>query len=309
MLRKGVCYHFYENVDQAERDLEIISGLGDGVFLRTDFWWDMISPSKDKPPRFERWDRFVDLARENHLEIIGILSHGRKEIPKYARNSDMPKHFCDFVRKVVGHYKDKIKYWQIGNEMNVHNFWEKWKYDPSIEPPINEMFTQGRKGVKNADSNAQAIINVAADIGFWGAIYEKLRYKVDNAHWLDFLDAYSRHADVIGIDTYSHPPLATKVKDKISKARKRSSKPVIIAETCYETNDEEGQARYLVNAYYASEEAEIFCWYKFDDQMETVKHWWGERRELKHWGLVNRDRTPKEETYSAFRDLKSEKPT
>jgi polysaccharide biosynthesis protein PslG len=109
------------------------AGIG---WVKQQFPWEdiQLSPGKDgfwddrlNQSTWDKYDRIVDLARKNNLEIIARLDRP----PKWSRQDnsvaqappDRFEDYGDFVYAFVSHFKGRIKYYQIWNEPNVFPEW------------------------------------------------------------------------------------------------------------------------------------------------------------------------------------------
>lgn len=93
------------------------------------FWDDRLNKST-----WEKYDRIVDTARKNGLEVIARLDRP----PTWARQDnsvpeappDSFEDYGDFVASVVEHYKGRIRYYQLWNEPNIYPEWGNRSVDP-----------------------------------------------------------------------------------------------------------------------------------------------------------------------------------
>ena len=86
-------------------------------WTREEFFWGDIEPAKGKFS-WEKYDRVVETARQNRLNLFGILDYSAAWAGS-AGVCSPPRDFQDygnFVYQTVSRYKDKIKYWEIWNE-------------------------------------------------------------------------------------------------------------------------------------------------------------------------------------------------
>jgi len=98
------------------------AGVG---WVRVDFLWDEIEPCEGEF-KFEKYDQIVELCVKNKISILGLLDYcapwatasGQWNYPP-AEN----KTFVNYAAKVIGRYKDKIKYWEVWNEPDSPTYW------------------------------------------------------------------------------------------------------------------------------------------------------------------------------------------
>lgn len=286
---KGVCYHkdFNTEMKILEKDLETIAEIGNGdkVVLRTDFWLnDMVDPEKRK-----QYHKVLSYAKSLNLEVVGILSHcwdplagisdtrnlniwgdtDFNDVPEYMkeREGEFPYHFSSLVFEVVHEFKGYLNKWQIGNEKNHYIFRKKWKY-----AGLDEIFEGAARKAREADENAELILNAATDIGFSIG---------DFVGWKTFFKRYSKYFDTLAIDRYptvyfqyvpclSHRKKArwaAQILDRTVEEAKEFSKPIMIAETgTYKIGDEKLRESYLIEACEVAKKHDVpLCWYYFED--------------------------------------------
>lgn len=113
-------YH-YDSLEKVERAVVMMKEAGVG-FVRMDFLWYDLEP---EPGVFEfkRYDRIVDVLQKNDIRILGILEYNPawhdgpwNEAPDF----DL---YEKFVSRVVNHFKDRVKYWEIWNEPDEETYW------------------------------------------------------------------------------------------------------------------------------------------------------------------------------------------
>ena len=115
------------------------AGLG---WVKQHFPWEDIELGKNKyfddrlnKSTWEKYDRIVDTARRQGLEIIARLDRP----PRWTRRDNSvpeapPDNFDDygdFVAEFVRHYRGKIRYYQIWNEPNIYPEWGNRPADPA----------------------------------------------------------------------------------------------------------------------------------------------------------------------------------
>lgn len=97
-------------------------------WIRMDFDWFRIEPQRGVF-RWEEFDRAVDRAAEQNLEILATLAYTpawASSVPGDPRTSDPPAEmgfWTDVVGQAVGRYRQRVRYWQLWNEPNVREFW------------------------------------------------------------------------------------------------------------------------------------------------------------------------------------------
>ncbi len=110
-----------------ERRRELVRGTGAAV-IRLDFRWDAIEPERGRLV-FDGHDAMVDAAREDGLEVLGILAYGNPWASASSEGDpfvppDDPADFARYAGAVAGHFAGRVTRWEIWNEQNAgYRFW------------------------------------------------------------------------------------------------------------------------------------------------------------------------------------------
>lgn len=110
-----------------DRRRELVRQTGAHV-IRLDFRWDRIEPERG---RFELddFDVMVDAARDDGLEVLGILAYGNPWASASTDDDpfvppDDPADFARYAGEVAGHFEGRVRRWEIWNEENAgYRFW------------------------------------------------------------------------------------------------------------------------------------------------------------------------------------------
>ncbi|HQK95104.1 MAG TPA: beta-galactosidase, partial [Armatimonadota bacterium] len=88
-------------------------------WTREEFQWHRIEP---RPGEFDWtfYDALVDTATRHGISVYGLIAYWSSWTQPYTDQG--VEDYCRFVRALVGHYKDRIKHWEIWNEPNIF-FW------------------------------------------------------------------------------------------------------------------------------------------------------------------------------------------
>jgi hypothetical protein len=93
------------------------------------FWDDRLNKST-----WDKYDRIVDTARKNNLEVIARLDRPppwtRKDNAIPQAPPDNFDDYGDFVQAVVEHFKGRVHYYQLWNEPNIYPEWGNRPVDP-----------------------------------------------------------------------------------------------------------------------------------------------------------------------------------
>jgi hypothetical protein len=198
-------------------DLARQAGLG---WAKQQFAWAEIEPLQkggfvDRLSGESSWakfDRIVDLQRENGLQVIARLDRA----PEWARLPDTspetpPTNFedyGDFVYAFVDHFRGRIQYIQIWNEPNIYPEWGEQAVDPVA---YTKMLEIAYRRAKEADPNVYVLSAPLAatlgephpDPGRWRSMpdfdYLEAMYEAGASEYFDILSA-----NAFGFD---RPPL------------------------------------------------------------------------------------------------------
>lgn len=115
------------DLDQAYYDMAEM-----GVrYIREEFRWNTIQSgiSEHYFTYNNGYDRIIEGARENNLEIVALLTY--KPSVSYDGDQEFIELWGAYVQALVDRYGEEIDVWEIGNEMNVLSFWRKVR--PGVE--------------------------------------------------------------------------------------------------------------------------------------------------------------------------------
>lgn len=111
-------YDTLEKVDKAARLMQE-AGIR---FVRMDFLWYDLEPEPGVF-EFERYDAIVDILWKNNIKILGIIEYN----PRWWDGPwNSPPDFDLYEKyacKVVSHFKNRVKYWEIWNEPDEKTYW------------------------------------------------------------------------------------------------------------------------------------------------------------------------------------------
>ncbi len=130
----GVCTHFahFWKGGQSQEKTAIAAQAGIG-WIRDDLPWDQAETTKGEIVIPQRWDTFVNDARSNGVQVLGILDFGN---PFYdeggAPYTDAGRAaFLRYVTAVATHFKGRIDHYEVWNEYNMVGSW----FNPASRPP------------------------------------------------------------------------------------------------------------------------------------------------------------------------------
>ena len=113
--------HQYDTLEKIEQAATLMQEAGIG-FVRIDFLWLDLEPEQGIFD-FSRYDKIVDILNKHNIKILGILEYN----PSWRQGPwNQPPDlelYNKFVRRVVEHFKDRVKYWEIWNEPDSNFYW------------------------------------------------------------------------------------------------------------------------------------------------------------------------------------------
>jgi len=88
-------------------------------WTREEFQWHRMEP---RPGEYDWtfYDALLDTATRHGISVYGLIAYWSSWTQPYTDQG--VEDYCRFVRALVGHYKDRIKHWEIWNEPNIF-FW------------------------------------------------------------------------------------------------------------------------------------------------------------------------------------------
>ncbi len=268
---------FFGNEAELKKATELVRLAGISC-VRDRFNWGGIEPTKGT----YRWGWYETSARIQHnagLTVYQIFH----DCPTWASGkSDRrypplnPGDMGNFFRNMLGHFKDRVKYWEIWNEPDIEVFYlgTPEQYAACLKESCRQ--------IKEADPDAKVLLCSFAMAP--GEFAEKI-FKAGIA---DSFDIYNVH--------YYGDPIGVVHRLKNHKKfldRHGVRKPIWVTEmgAVHHPKDKanldvlRGEASYLVKAYVygLANGAERFFYFIFSDYMEDNRN----------YGTVNRDFTPR----------------
>lgn len=169
----AICYfHLREDPkvwEIGEWRAKFVKDLG-ASFDRSDFWWAVIEPEKNK----FSWafpDKVVAEFKRHGFNIFPILNYFSAWSNCTAPNTDEERElFARYVYLVVSRYKKDIKYWEVWNEPNLAQFWA-----PLPDPEnYTKLLRVTYKAAKAADPSCKIVAPAIAglDMPFLEAMYK-----------------------------------------------------------------------------------------------------------------------------------------
>lgn len=228
-------------------------------WVRFGFRWNELESEKGRY-NFKKIDWLVDTALKHNIKILGVIV----TTPEWASGKNdrisPPNDIKDwqvFIRTLVTHYKDKVKYWEIWNEPDIQKFWkgtpeeyinlQKISYEiiKEVDPSIKVLSA-------GLDGNGEKYLDKLLDLNL------------------------ASYCDIIAFHPYGNSPEKSveRVKNFLSIMGKHNvKKPLWFTEIGWQTGgwvqgpgvvkDEETKALYLKKAYALLKPyAEAIFWYQ-----------------------------------------------
>jgi len=107
---------------QFQKSFSLMREAGVG-FVRFDFPWDDIEPA---PGRFvfDKYDRIVNAALKHDIKVLGLLVYNPAWSGQAWNHAPDPMAYARFAQRVVDHFKDRIRHWQLWHEPDNPAFWQ-----------------------------------------------------------------------------------------------------------------------------------------------------------------------------------------
>lgn len=165
-----------------DKQLDMMKQAG-VAWVRFDFVWDNLM-SGPNTYDYAYYDNLVNKVNARGMGVIALVAQWG--IPHWEDDPINPDHFKEFTRNIAAHYKDKIKLYEIGNEVNTEDIsardYTKW-------------LIAGYDGIKAGNASSKVISAGLAIDDRSGVSYVQQMY--DNGA--------KGHFDYFGMHPYSWP--------------------------------------------------------------------------------------------------------
>ena len=160
--------HGNYSYEDRERDAKFMERIGMRFVRSARLSWDQVQMAPDQPYNFAHADWEIDMYHKHNLEVITNL--GWTAMPSFYQPDEdssyyPPEHIIEkleaYLTEVGKRYRGKIKYYEIGNEVDAALFWKgrKEHYDAGDKDAIiadfAELYTRMAKAVRQGDPDAQ----------------------------------------------------------------------------------------------------------------------------------------------------------
>jgi hypothetical protein len=136
----------YSGKEDLTKAIKLMKEAGIG-WVRMDFLWEEIEPQQGRFD-FKKYDEIVDLVTQNNINILGILDYSAPWAAACGEWNCPPadnKLFVNYAVQVIGHFKDKVKYWELWNEPDSSVYWANQDGLKSYCVLLKEVYVAAKK--------------------------------------------------------------------------------------------------------------------------------------------------------------------
>ncbi|MCM8770393.1 MAG: beta-galactosidase [Candidatus Omnitrophica bacterium] len=148
---EGLNNDFYDH-EKISTAIKLMKEAG-VAFVRIDLLWADIEPEENRFV-FTKYDYIVDELWNNGIKILAILGYNRSRQEDRWRCAPEPEMFSRYAGATVGHYKDKIKYWEIWNEPDSEFYWQP---QDGLKH-YSELLKKTYRAIKSVDPTAKVLM-------------------------------------------------------------------------------------------------------------------------------------------------------
>jgi len=112
----------YPDQNTVDRDIALMKKAGVG-FVRMDILWADVEPEQGRF-EFARYDGIINALRKAGIGILAVLEYNPSWRPGPWNQPPLPDDYEKYVRAVVGHFKDRVRYWEVWNEVDQKIYWD-----------------------------------------------------------------------------------------------------------------------------------------------------------------------------------------
>ena len=258
----GLYLYRYPGIEPGFKLMDQAAAMGQAAgvkWSREEFLWNVVEPEKG---RFDWsfYDRVVDTAQRHGVSVYGLIDYWSTWTKPYTREGI--EDYTRYCKALVGHYKDRIKHWEIWNEPNIF-FWSGPK---ELYP---ELLKAAYAAIKEADPEAKVL--GCSTAGIDGAFIQKV---TDAGAPFDILTVHPYRGSL------ADEGFIKELQDtaRLTARRDGRQKPVWITEMGWPTHlyggvSEPEQARLLSRSYLCAVAADVgmnMSWYNFRDDGNNV---------------------------------------
>lgn len=270
----GVYLYRFSKDPQARERMTALSRLAAAAgvkWTREEFHWNWMEPQPGQWD-FSFYDQLVDVATAQGISIYGLMCYWT-EWNKPPFTDEFIEHYCNYLKTVVGRYKDRIKHWEIWNEPNIFFF-------PDDKTRYAALLKRAYQTIKSVDPDAEVLgcSTAGIDVAFIKLVLE---------HKAPF--------DALTVHPYRHQLDVPAFIDELERTRELvGGRDIWITEMGWPSNigglTERQQASYVARTYIGALAApgmRSVSWYDFRE--DGAEPFYNEH----HFGIVRSDLTPK----------------
>lgn len=248
---------------------------------REEISWARVEPQKGQWT-WDVYDQAVDTASAHGIGLFGLLDYWTDWTQPYTQQGI--EDFCEYARRTVIRYHERIHHWQIWNEPNIKGFWD------GTPEQYAELLKAAAMACKQADPACRVIgmCTAGTDLKFIETVAAQ---------------GGLENVDIVSVHPYRYPrgPEASDLIGDLRNAsgllrRLKGPLPLWVTEIGYPTHlgengcDPTRQAQMLVRTYVqclASRVVDKVFWYDYRDDGEDPNY------NEHNFGILKRDLTPK----------------
>lgn len=136
----------YPDEKSLKKTIRLMHEAGVG-WVRLDFLWEDIEP-RQGDFAFAKYDRLVSLLKKQGIQILGILHYSANWASACGEWNCPPKDnqlFVNYAQKVIGRYKNDVKYWELWNEPDSVTYWKQQDSLKSYCVLLKEVYLAAKK--------------------------------------------------------------------------------------------------------------------------------------------------------------------
>ena len=226
----GICAHV--NRETAPKEFARMREAGIR-WIRTDFTWSNVERQPGEW-NYTRLDTLTELAAEGNIQLLPILNYDTPWATPAWKHLDA---WSEYVRRTVGRYAAKMRYWEVWNEQNTQKFWR----DAPSGANYAALLKRSHEEIKKIDPELQVLYGGTAHVPI-GYIEDSL--KAGAGEYFDIMNIHPYHWQGV-------PELMILELDELKALMKRygvGHKPIWITEVGWATSQPQTYFRDLLPA-------------------------------------------------------------
>ena len=268
------CDHY----NRFEEDFDLANGMNNNAH-RFSISWARIEPEEGKfdQKEIEHYRKVIKALKDRGLEPFVTIWHWPLPVWLAKKggwlNKKSSDYFERFIEKIVGEYKDLVKFWIVINEPNVyisHSFtigqWppfiKGWFRAQKILRRLIESYKKSYEIIHKISPNSQ--VGIAKHYSYFKGI---LSLFYNNYYWnYKFLDAIKNYQDFIGLNFYQSYSIKGYLKDSpksvsdlgwgiypkgiyhaLKYLKNRYNKPIYITENGIADAEDKKRAKFIID--------------------------------------------------------------